>query len=320
MFYKAVAQRRDIFGLRLSLSVILLGILSALLIRPDFWQTLTAGLISLPLHIAGSLFLFLLVMRTLQTIVLKYALSAFDLRIRMRDCVQLLGLKGIYNMGIAGGGIAAQLAQSRITLGIKTGQFIGATLLQAGMFLSSLLFLLGAVLLIIGTAPFPHQALIGVVCFVSACAVAGLVISGLRPNAKIRGIWAPAFMNHLRADAINQGILRFIIFRIYLCSLGIHVARSIRFTILLSFMAAQVSLGFGITAVLAADVVAQLPITPAGLGTRELALGYFGEAVTLFDVFLAAAIIDRTAAICFNIAHGLLAFFTLPFASQGPKS
>ena len=319
MLYKAASKRRAILWLRLSLSLALVAILSALLIRPDFWQTLISELISLPLHIVGSLFLLSLVMRALQTIVLKYALSAFELRIRMRDCAQLLGLKGIYNMGISGGGIAAQLAQSRITLGIKTGQFIGATLLQAGMFISSLLFILGSVLLIIGAAPFRNQSLLGVVCFVCASAAAGLVISGLWPNERIRGIRALAFLHHLRADALNQGVLRPIIFRIYLYSIGIHVARSVRFTILLSFMAAQVSLEFGVTAVLVADVVAQLPVTPAGLGTRELALGYFGEAMTLFDVFLAAAIIDRTVAICFNIAHGLLAFLTLSFASQAPK-
>lgn len=316
MSTSAKGKKRHLFWLKIFLSIILIAILLGLIVQPSFGKALATGLIRLPWYFVVFIFILFTVMRGFQTLVLQHALFALGTRVRLGDCAQLLGLKGLYNMGFMGGGVAAQIAQANISLEIKIGHFMLATFLQAAIFASSLLLLFGLVLVGFRSEPFPHNVIIGVVSIASALMLVTVVISRLGPNGRIISNRALAFIPHLKPEIKDYQALRSQIAYVYIYSLGLHIARSLRFICIMFFMASQVPLSFSMTAVLGADIVGQIPITPAGIGTRELALGYFGKVLSLFDIFLAAAIIDRTAAICFNLGHGLLSFFTLSFFSD----
>jgi uncharacterized membrane protein YbhN (UPF0104 family) len=92
--------------------------------------------------------------------------------------------------------------------------------------------------------------------------------------------------------------------------------RITRIMIIAAAIDRQTDLGTLVLLVLAADTSLVVPVTPGGIGIRELIIGAGGSAFGRFDVFLTAALIDRGFSIAFNMLHGIAVILSYQFSKR----
>src|SRR6056297_3979273 len=116
--------------LRIVLSLILTSIVIALLLAPETRNEFREAFFSIPASTLAFACALFLPLRLLQTLNLQLALAYQGRVIPFLSSLQLTGLKGAFNLGFTGLGIAAQSAQAKFGMMIPVREIITANILQ----------------------------------------------------------------------------------------------------------------------------------------------------------------------------------------------
>lgn len=216
----------------------------------------------------------------------------------------LIALKGFFNQGVSGSGLLAQGLRARYRLGISWQHFGAATLVQA----ASLLGVLGTLLTILSVALLSglQQTLVIVAGVAAVCAPFALVLLWrVLPHQAIRR-FINRWPDDLGISAVSRRGLVWGLLGLIAAQLLFVSFRFARIAIIAVLMQPDISLAHLFLVVVLADLVTIVPVTPGGIGVRELVIALGGAAVGGLEIALAAAIIDRVISICLSLIHGLL--------------
>ncbi len=258
----------------------------------------------LGVYSAAAIVMAFLAMRGCQAAALSLSVRYWGGRLRLPQSFGLVALKGFFNQGVSGSGLVAQGVRARYRLGVAWGHFGAATLLQA----ASMVVVLGGLLAATGALLLTDGQRVAAVLLGLGAAASPIIMAlawGRLPHHAIRR----------RVPRWPEGLGRVVLSRrgVILHTMGLALVqllfvllRFCRLAIIAVLMQPDISLAHLFVIVLMADLATVVPITPAGIGVRELVIALGGAAVGDLDVALAAAIIDRVASMGLSLLHGLL--------------
>ncbi|NKI36176.1 hypothetical protein HFP89_13475 [Wenzhouxiangella sp. XN79A] len=293
---------------RLALAIGLVAIVIALLWQQETRQQFVTSLTSLSITAMTGVLLLFILMRIAQAFSFKHALELSNRIIAFDASLALVGIKGLFNLGFVGLGLAAQTAHGKIAHHVPVRIMIHANLTQ--LFLLVVALGLG---LIAGIILLPHASDIpGSMTFLligAGCAAMGLAgtVACIFPSCSVWLNRIPG-VQHLRLgmERPHGEPLRSLLL-IACFQATTVVTRVTRVLVIAWSISPDADFQTLAMSVLIADTVGVVPVTPGGIGLRELLIGMLGAAADQYEVFLAAAVIDRMAAIVLNLVHGALA-------------
>lgn len=243
-------------------------------------------------------------MRIGQAISLSLAIRMQGVPLQFSQSLELSALKGFFNLGFIGAGVAAQAMQAR-----TDKLFTLKHLALATAFLAVLLVSFQGILLVIfaflfGKAGGYKLIMAGVGIVAALCPM--LILLLLRFTSIAHRI-LPTKLYALTEDI--RGSLRRAnvgyVGRVWLAQGALVVFRIGRVIFVAYALDPQAALGLLLTITIFADLVTAIPLTPGGIGLREFIIGLGGELAGHFDLFIAVAVIDRAITLGGNLVHGL---------------
>jgi uncharacterized membrane protein YbhN (UPF0104 family) len=258
-------------------------------------------------------------MRVVQAFSLQRALLFYGRPIKFESSLALSGLKGLFNLGFTGLGIAVQSAEGHIKHLVPAGVIIFANALQVFLLSAALGFLLLFALLIFSTStevPAPILLLVVAIVFL----VTGLVgaVASVFPGLVT---WLPhvrRFPGRRFVPSPSRDLAGSTLIWIGTLQSSCVLLRLSRVLVIAWGIDPNVDVEMLAISVLAADTIGVIPITPGGIGIRELLIGAIGAASRHYELLLAAAVIDRMATIFLNILHGAVAIWRSGAGRQTP--
>ncbi|MDX1454442.1 MAG: lysylphosphatidylglycerol synthase domain-containing protein [Gammaproteobacteria bacterium] len=262
-----------------------------------------------PLLLAG-LALLLFATRLFQALLLRLSLrKSGSPPLSLGQCLDLVASKGLFLQVAGGGAVVAQGWIARDRLGIRVGDFANAAFWRIHAQLASLLML----------APLPFLAWHGGSwqAITGWLFVAGLIMLMLATAWLVRDWprWRQFLLRRLPAvspqlDAlpgqmVTPGVVGWLGY--LLLSFLIVALRFARLCLIAAVVAPEIPALLLAKAFVLAEVTVILPLTPGGLGVRELALAAGGGLQNAFDTLLLIALLDLALVLLFNLAHGAIA-------------
>lgn len=286
------------------------GLTIAIAMRPSVWANIEYAFASFDHEVIVVLLILFCFMRLFQGLSLCLSLKSLNHDLPLRNALGLVALKGFFNLAFAGAGLFAQAVRAKSSLNVGYSTFAYASLYQAMVLVTVLGFLTAAV----GVVVLPSvekKAMFGILGL--AIAVAPFLTLSVVRRVK-----------SLKNAKIARIILRFVQYRLedwkWLLPLAVlgtffFLSRLIRISIIAITVEEGIRLEFFSLAVIVADLSTVIPITPGGIGVRELVIGAGGNWVGQLDIFLAAAVVDRIIGLVFSLVHGLLVLFVYQFSA-----
>ena len=305
------SDNRPFIRLRIVFGSGLVLIVLGLVLQPEFRDQFSRSLYSLSLFdVALITFLFAL-MRFVQAAILQRTLWLHRVKIGFISSLNLVGLKGLFNLAFFGLGLAAQSARAKLALLVPVKVTVFATLTQSFM----LIFALGLTLTIAALAlhsgvDFPLPAIF--VFLGVFFGVAGLVgsVACMYPEVLPEQVRLFKLSRRWRLTGPGRKPGMNGAFILVILNIALVVLRVARVLVIAYAIDPAVNLNSLTITVLAADTLGVVPVTPGGIGLRELIIGLIGAAAKQYETFLAAAVIDRVVIITFNLIHGSVAVWT----------
>jgi len=295
---------------RMTLTVGLIAILLILILQQSVRDQIIDSIQSLShLHIALLAALFVL-MRVVQALSLRRVLSLYNQNIEFNSALSLAGLKGGFNLGFSGLGLVAQSAQARVQFLVPVRVMLFANVTQSFM----LILALGVCLFLATLFFFEADGLPAPIAFLALALGAGLLgFSGavicLLPNGPGKKVRKVKALRSLLPPEASRKPPWHVVVGIVVLQSALVVLRTARVLVIAYAITSAVNVEFLTVTVLAADTLGVIPITPGGIGVRELIIGMLGATTDHYEVYLAAAIIDRVLTVVFNIVHGSIAIW-----------
>lgn len=247
-------------------------------------------------------------MRTFQALALQISLNESQSRLEFQSAVGLIALKGFYNLAFSGAGLVAVALRGRAALNIQIKDLAAATLLQAAL----LIIVLGLLFAVASLCfePDPRYKIAFALLGLSVAAIPFLIGTLTRfasrrviqrlPRAVQR---AAEYGRDSAIWSTRTKVVATLIIFAYVTS------RLARIIVLALIIDSSANVGHLIYVVVGADLLSIIPITPSGIGVREIAIGAGGAFIGEFDLFLSAAVLDRMVSIGLNLIHGLTVIF-----------
>ena len=297
-------------AVRATLTVGLIAILLILILQQSVRAQIIDSIQSLShLHIVFLTALFA-VMRVVQALSLRHVLSLYNRQIDFKSALSLAGLKGLFNLGFSGLGLAAQSAQARVQFLVPVRVMLFANVTQSFMLIVALgvcLFLATLFFFEAGVLP-ARIAFLGLALGAGLLGLLGVGIC-LFPNGLAKKVPNLKKLHSLLPPETTSKPTCRVVIGIIVLQIAFVVFRTARVLVIAYAIASAVNVEFLTVTVLAADTLGVIQITPGGIGVRELIIGALGATVEHYEVFLAAAIIDRVMTVFFNIVHGSIAIW-----------
>lgn len=295
-------------NLRLFFSIAFIALLLVLLSQPQARKQFVNALVSLSLSTLASVVTLFILMRLAQSISLQRALRIQDQTIGFDSSLTLVGLKGLFNLGFSGLGVAAQSAQGQIKHFVPIGAMVVANVIQLFLLIAALgLLLLIALALFWRNPNTPVPIVLVILGVVFAICGLGMGVACVSPKCT-------AFLRHRLPLQVRLGEHRRIgeqapraVFLILILQAACVLFRLGRVLIIAWGIDPHMDFQTLAISVLVADAIGVIPITPGGIGMRELMIGLIGAASRHYEVFLAAAVLDRIVMIALNFSHGAVA-------------
>lgn len=294
--------------LRLVLATALVGVLTILALQPGARKHLGEAISVLSVVDIGLVALLFIMMRATQAMFLLRLLELHDQKISFGSSMTLAGLKGLFNLAFLGLGFVAQSAQAKLALLVPvrvmllanvTQSFVLVLALGTSLFVTTLFFFSRTNL------PAPEALIVGGL----AVSIIGLVGAGTclfpgRLPSWVRELRVSRWLLQKESSPKPGGAAALGVLILGLVLVALRLARVLAIAYAID---PEVELYSLMITVLAADTVSVVPITPGGIGVRELIIGFWGTVVDHYELFLAAAIVDRVLTIAFNLVHGTVA-------------
>lgn len=254
------------------------------------------------LFLLGLLFI---TMRAFQALSLSTVIKQFNILLPFKSSLELAGLKGLYNLGFSGAGLAAQAFHGRSRRLFSIPQLAWATGFQSLLLVSAMGTLLLAAVMV--AARHSTIATLLIILGAFAALVPFAIISLIAHPARIPG-FIPARLREKLGNLAETGKLlasRKLVL-VWLIQTGIVILRLARMIAIVFFLDSQAALGTLAITTLFADLMTVVPLTPGGIGVREFVIGLGADFSGHLDLFISAAIIDRGVAIFGNLVHGFV--------------
>lgn len=262
------------------------------------------SIIFLDMWIVAGLFLIFLIMRVWQAAALKISLAMVERQLSLLATIGLVAIKGLFNHGVSGAGLVAQGIRAKHRFAIRYRDFGMVTLIQA----LTLTGTLGALLLLafmgfLFTGTVLNALVISIALIAMGLPIAAALLWDAIPHDRIgdrvSGWPDSETSKRLRATLFQtRGIL------IVAAQAAFFGFRFCKFAAIALLIQPEVSVAQLLVIVLIADLATVVPITPGGIGVRELVIAAGGAMLGDFEVALSAAIIDRVTGIAFSLVHG----------------
>jgi len=248
--------------------------------------------------------------------------STINVRISMGSSMDLMALKGFFNLGLGGAGLVAQAAHSRTTNLLSLPEFTAATLIQSLFLVSSFgIALLFAVFWIEAPQSFVIFCALACVFVFTLPLIAFLILNSITYASAL----IPSSMSD-SASKLRQAVTfnpKRLMLAAWLLQILIVLFRIARIALIGLFLSSEIDIRSLIATTLVADFASLIPLTPGGIGLREFVIGVGANIVDQFDLFMAAAVLDRAVAITCNLLHGgfvLLKILVMTKSSNKKKS
>lgn len=246
-------------------------------------------------------------LRVMQAVSLVVIIKNIGVKLPFRASLDLAGLKGFYNLGLGGAGLVAQAVHAHSQQLFSVPQLAWTTALQSLLFVSAL----GALLFFSATSLTGTLsiALVPAAFGLTACLAPFLALSIFERTELAMRLSPSRYHKKLRALKTSFcNTSREQLFIAWLIQVVIVFIRLTRILFIAFFLNPFVPIASLAVTTLAADLVTVVPLTPGGIGMREFFIGIGAQLAGAFELFVAAALIDRGVAIAGNLVHGV---FTL---------
>jgi len=268
-------------------------------------EILLRSIIFLDMWIVVGLFLIFLIMRVWQAAALKISLAMVERQVSLLAAIGLIAIKGLFNQGVSGAGLVAQGVRAKHRFAIRYRDFGIVTFIQALTLtgtLGALLFL--ALMGLVFTGSGLNALIILVAMIAMGLPIAASLLWNAIPHDRISDRvsgWPDSEASKRLRSALFQtrGIW------IVASQAAFFGFRFCKFAAIALLIQPDVSLTHLLVIVLIADLATVVPITPGGIGVRELVIATGGAMLGDLEVALSAAIIDRVTGIAFSLIHGL---------------
>ncbi|WP_322521265.1 lysylphosphatidylglycerol synthase transmembrane domain-containing protein [Guyparkeria halophila] len=258
-------------------------------------------------------------MRIAQAYALKTSLSISQNRISSFGALDLIGTKGLFNLGMSGAGVLAQGARAKEEFGIPYRNFAAAALTET----LSMIFVLGALLTALATFGAIEAWRATAIALGSGAALAPILLLSIwHYYPKLTRNYIP-FINRHNAPLGTGENVAIKLATLATLQLVFILTRVARFGLIALTLDASIPSSQIVTALVIGDFATLVPLTPGGVGIRELTIGAIGNSFGTADILLAAAIIDRLVSVALNTAHGAVTVSTRGlmnyFADRGSR-
>jgi uncharacterized membrane protein YbhN (UPF0104 family) len=280
-----------------------------------FWQTLGAFT---SWEILLILFLFA-ISRIFQAFAFRNSLLLFDKQISVGSAVGMVALKGFYNAGLSGAGLVAQAVRGRAHFNIAVSTMAVVTALQF-LLLIGLLGLMFSLASIVSPIPLEQKIVLVLLGLILGStpffATAAVVYMGSAWKGRMARLLEDATTSLRNAMSARPHIVT----SIALALLGFLSFRILRIVLIAWILDPGVNIAALSLTVVAADIGSVIPITPGGIGVRELLIAAGGRITGSLELFLTAAVLDRIFALAFSLAHGLIVIVWYQFDANPSQS
>lgn len=243
------------------------------------------------------------IMRILQAWSLVRAMGLAGASLRFGESLDLAGLKGLYNLGLGGAGLVAQAIHARSRNLFSIRQLAFATVSQSLLLVSAL----GTLLVMFSTTLLQYTtAFLLLVSFGALTALIPFVVLrvphhlGTLPTLFTKALGLS--IENLRKKLSVLSYKRLL--ELWLIQITLISLRLVRIIAIALLIDPSTSVGQLAAATLLADLVTVVPLTPGGIGIRELLIGLGASLEGQSEIFIAAAIIDRGITVAGNLFHG----------------
>jgi uncharacterized membrane protein YbhN (UPF0104 family) len=271
-----------------------------------FWETLLI------------LFLFAIA-RIFQAFALRKSLLLFDKQISVGGAIGMVALKGFYNAGMSGAGLVAQAVRGRTHLNIAISTTAVVTALQFLLLIALLGLMFSLASIISPIQPKQKTILVFIGLLLGSTpffATAAVVYMRSAWKGRMAQLLDDATTSLRNAMSTRPHIVAIIA----LALLSFQSFRIFRIVLIAWILDPSVQIATLSLTVIAADIGSVIPVTPGGIGVRELLIAAGGRITGSLELFLTAAVLDRIFALTFSLVHGLIVIVWYQFDGSSPQS
>lgn len=243
--------------------------------------------------------------RFVQALCLRQTLLIFNEKLPFHTALDLTGIKGFYNLTFHGAGILAQAASGKSKNLFRMRSFVASTLLQSLLLACSIGASVAALSFALPERANSNELVLIFGLIVSLASLATVVwLRRNRPQIAAAGPHLNDALNDLHQHLNTARPRSILLVAGYQLSFAwLRLARLLFITLLASTDVNVIELS---AIVFTADLASMAPVTPGGVGLRELIIGTGGIAIGYMEILVAAAVVDRGIMIIGNLLHGLL--------------